>query len=374
MARNMTRRKFVKLGGIAAAGLALGTGLAGCSSQEQTSTSDATDDAESSTSDLLPAKIGYWGGTCEAPIMIAEANGYYQECGIDPEVFLITSGTAELIANNDIDFFEATPNFLPSIYQGLQIKLVDNIHTGCIQGVARADSGISSYADLPGKTVGMYSEGDMAQLFIQAEMGANGIDYSDTTWLAYSDGGAAMAFQALENGEIDALTWFDPYGEIGAMAGYTKFFNNATDAMYRDYTCCFLAATQHIIDESPETVRRVCQAMQMARDFLTEYPAEAAAIMQDSGYVAESQTILEAYGITDTEEDLHESLIQSYTWCAGDKEMYDRSATANWDILYYGSDLLTDAPEAGPGSAEYEEYVAELVERGYEYFGEGSEE
>lgn len=367
--KKMTRRDFLKVSGTAAAAAAA-VALAGCSSQETAQEEPATEEGGEETADLLPAKIGYWGGTCEAPIMIAEANGYYQECGIEPEVFVITSGTAELIANNDIDFFEATPNFLPSIYQGLQIKLVDNIHTGCIQGVARPDSGITDYRDLPGKKVGMFSEGDMAQLFIQAKMGRDGIDYTQTEWLAYSDGGAAMAFNALENGEIDALTWFDPYGEIGELAGYPKFFNNATDDLYKDYTCCYLAATQHIIDESPETVRRVCQAMAMARDFLIEHPDEAAQIMQDSGYVAESQTILEAYGITDTEEDLHERLIKSYTWCAGDKEMYDKSATANWDILYYGSDIMTDAPEQGPGSPEYEEYIADLVTKGYDYFGE----
>ncbi len=370
MAMNLTRRKFVTISG-AAAGVAVMGAFAGCSSnekKEETKKEEAP--AKEETKDLLPAKIGYWGGTCEAPIMIAEAKGFYKECGVDAEVFQITSGTSELIANNDIDFFEATPNFLPGIYAGLKIKLVDNVHTGCIQGVARPESGIKSYKDLEGKKVGMFSEGDMAQLFIQAEMGRDGIDYSKTEWLAYSDGGAAMAFKALADGELDALTWFDPYGEIGELAGYTKFFNNAVEPAYKDYTCCYLAATQHIVDTDPEVVKRVCKAMKMAGEFLTENPKEAAQVIQDSGYVAESKVILDAYGIKDTEEDLHERLIKSYTWCAGDKSRYDKSATANWDILYYGSDIMTDAPAAGPGSKEYDEYVAKLVEKGYEYFGE----
>ena len=61
---------------------------------------------------------------------------------------------------------------------------------------------------------------------------------------------------------------------------------------------------------------------------------------------------------------------RSYTWCAGDKAMFDKTALANWDILYYGTDVLTDAPAAGPGSAEYDEYVKKLAEKGYKYFGE----
>lgn len=360
----MTRRSFVKATGATAAAVAMGGMLAGCSKEEEKPAEDSA-----AGSDLLPAKIGYWGGTCEAPIMIAEAKGFYEECGVDAEVFQITSGTSELIANNDIDFFEATPNFLPGIYQGLQIKLVDNIHTGCIQGAARPDSGISSYKDLEGKKIGMFSEGDMAQLFIQALMTKDGLDYKKTEWLSYADGGAAMAFKALKDGDIDALTWFDPYAEIADMAGFPKFFNNA-EGFYAPYTCCFLAATDHIIETDPEVVKRVCKAMKMAGDFLTENPAEAATIIQDSGYVAESDTILEAYGIEDTSENIHERLIKQYTWCAGDKEMYDKSAVANWDILFYGTDLLTDAPEAGPGSDEYAAYVEGLVGKGYRYFGE----
>ncbi len=363
----ISRRDFLKVGGLASIGVAA-AGLAGCSSNSGSSSTTST--SSSGSSDLLPAKIGYWGGTCEAEIMIAEAKGYYKDCGIDANVFKITSGTSELIANNEVDFFEATPNFLPSIYQGLSIKLIDNVHTGCIQGVATKASGITSYKDLAGKKIGMFSEGDMAQLFIQALMKKDGIDYSKTQWTAYSDGGAAMAFKALGNGELDGLTWFDPYGEIGELAGYTKFFNNATEEAYKDYTCCFLAATQNIIDKSPDTCKKVCQAMKKAADFIKSNPAEAAKIIQDSGYVADSNTILTNFGIKDTSEDIHERLLKSYTWCNGDKAMFDKSATKNWDILYYGTDVMTDAPSAGPGSNEYEEYVKKLVNKGYEYFGE----
>ena len=97
----LSRRDFLKVSG--AAGLAFATtGLVGCSSGSNEKKEDSKE-----TAGLLPAKIGYWGGTCEAEIMIAEANGYYKECGIDANVFKITSGTNELIANNEIDFFEA---------------------------------------------------------------------------------------------------------------------------------------------------------------------------------------------------------------------------------------------------------------------------
>lgn len=363
---DFSRRDFLKVGGFA--GLAAASmGLVACGSNNTSSNNETKKD--DSNSDLLPAKIGYWGGTCEAEIMIAEAKGYYKECGVDANVFKITSGTNEMVANNDIDFFEATPNLLPSIYSGLKIKLIDNVHTGCIQGVATKESGITSYKDLQGKNIGMFTEGDMAQLFIQSLMKQDGIDYSNTTWKAYSDGGAAMAFKALENGEIDGLTWFDPYGEIGELAGYTKFFNNATEPAYKDYTCCFLAATTNIIDKSPETCKRVCKAMKMAADFIKSSPSEAAKIIQDSGYVADSASILENFGIKDASVDIHERLLKSYTWCNGDKAMYDKSATKNWDILYYGSDVMTDAPASGPGSPEYDEYIKGWVEKGYEYFG-----
>ncbi|MDO4841500.1 MAG: ABC transporter substrate-binding protein [Phoenicibacter congonensis] len=362
----LSRRDFLKVSGAAGVTAVAVAGMVGCSS----SSSDSRSDTKTSESSLLPAKIGYWGGTCEAEIMIAEAKGYYKECGIDAEVVKVTNGVSEIVANNEVDFWQQTPDVLPALYSGLKVKLIDNAHTGCIQGVATKESGIKSYKDLEGKKIGLISEGNMAQLFIQSLMKQAGMDYSKTEWIAYSDGGPAMAFKALENNEIDGLTWYDPYCEIGELAGYTKFFNNATDEAYKDYTCCFIAATQDIVDKSPETCKKVCQAMKKAADFITANPAEAAKIIQDSGYVTESANILESFGIKDTSQDIHERLLKSYTFCNGDKDMYDKSATKNWDILYYGTDVMTDAPAAGPGSSEYEKYIANLVEKGYKYLGE----
>jgi NitT/TauT family transport system substrate-binding protein len=300
---------------------------------------------------------------------VAFEKGYFEECGVAAEPLLITAGTAEPLANGELDFFQATPNFFPMIKIGTPIKLIDNVHTGCIQGVAGAGTGITSVKDLEGKTVGTFSAQDMGQIFLSSAMKQAGADHSKVNWVVNGGGPATLA--ALFSGEIDAFAHFDPYPEVASLLGATKIFNNAEDTPFSGYTCCFLAMSQLTLEtaDGPELARRVAKAFQMADEFIMANPGEAATIIQEGGYVASSEAMLQNFGYeapTASETiDIHERLLSSYYFGGGDKAIYEKSLRANWDICN-DAGALDDAPT---DTKEYDAYAKELVELAGAWYG-----
>ncbi|MDR1358440.1 MAG: ABC transporter substrate-binding protein [Coriobacteriales bacterium] len=375
MKASVTRRKFLQVFGASAAGVAA-VAATGCSSSTPEPTSGAASSGSGTAAPeapaSIPAVVGYWGGTCEAPIYVAFENGYFEECGVAAEPLLITAGSAEPLANGELDFFQATPNFFPLIKNGTAIKLIDNVHTGCIQGVAGPGKGITSVKDLEGKTVGTFAAQDMGQIFLSSAMKNAGADHTKVNWVVYGGGPATLA--ALFSGEIDAFAHFDPYPEVATLLGATKIFNNATDTPFSGYTCCFLAMNELTLDkeDGPELARRVAKAFQMADEFIMENPGEAAKIIQDGGYVASSAAMLENFGYTAPSEaetiDIHERLLSSYYFGGGDKAIYEKSLRANWDICN-DAGALDDAPT---NQAEYDSYVENLVALAGTWYGSDS--
>lgn len=254
--------------------------------------------------------LGYYGGTCEAPIFIGNEKGFFEEQGLDVEITLVTQDTATLVATNKVDAMMVTPALFPGISEGLEIDIIDGVHTGCIQGAARADSGIKSAADLKGKTVGIALEGDVPQLQLSEEIRAAGLDpQTDVTWVTYPD---AQLELALNNGEIDAFASWDPFTEIAIDNGCVRFFSTTSGEMFKEDICCFLAMNPKTLEMNPELGKKLDAAFAQANEFIMEHPEEAAEIIIDNGY-------------TSGDEELTARLLGEYEWISNDKERCEQS-------------------------------------------------
>ena len=79
----------------AAAAMALCGALAGCSANG--ASTSASSSGSTATEPDNHVVLGYWGGTCEAPIYIGYEKGFFQEEGLDPEMLLITSAASRAL-------------------------------------------------------------------------------------------------------------------------------------------------------------------------------------------------------------------------------------------------------------------------------------
>jgi energy-coupling factor transporter ATP-binding protein EcfA2 len=120
--------------------------------------------------ELRPVRVGYFGGTCEAPIYVAYENGIFKKHGLNVELVKVkASTTKEMVATGKVDALMASPGTFKPIEQGMNIKLTAGIHTGCIQAVVPVDSPVKSVADLKGRTIGVESMGGPPMIYLSME-------------------------------------------------------------------------------------------------------------------------------------------------------------------------------------------------------------
>ncbi|MCQ1986437.1 aliphatic sulfonate ABC transporter substrate-binding protein [Arthrobacter sp. zg-Y844] len=138
--------------------------------------------------------------------------------------------------------------------------------------VVGPDSGISSVADLAGKSVAA-TKGTDPYFFLVQALDEAGLALSDITveQLQHADGRAA-----LENGSVDAWAGLDPI-----MAGAEQ---NGSRLAYRNLdfnTYGLLAANESFLSEDPEQAQAVVNAYEKARAWAAANPDETAQILAD---------------------------------------------------------------------------------------------
>ncbi len=347
---DITRRHFVKLAACAAGAACTAAALGGCASEDKTG---ASDKADASDNKVI---LGYWGGTCEAPIYIGYEKGFFQEAGLEPELLLITSDVAPLMANRELDCFELTPDKFKPMEQGLECSIIDSLHIGCIQGAANPASGVNTVLDLEGKKVAA-SMGSIAQIQIASQMVLAGKDPSKVEWVSYP---AAQKESAMWSGEVDAFAEYDPWPDIAEENGAVKFFSNTYDEGLKEYLCCFVGMSTRRLEERPEIGAKLSQAFAKAAAYLEANPEECADIIVNAGYVPVNTDS----GFT---KDLMLKEIKAYTWVSGDRELLDASFHEIW-MQINRAGAMEDAPS---DPAELESYIDEtLYDRMVNYQGE----
>jgi NitT/TauT family transport system substrate-binding protein len=102
--------------------------------------------------------------------------------------------------------------FLKPIEQGLDVRFLGGVHTGCLRVQTSPNSPIHGVKDLKGKRIGVPGMGTPPFVFANRVMGTNGVDAGkDITWKVYPAGELGLA---LTKGEVDAVATSEPIGTL----------------------------------------------------------------------------------------------------------------------------------------------------------------
>ena len=249
-----------------------------------------------SSSQPSKLKVAYLGLTCEAPIFVAQENGFFKEEGLAVE--LVRTDWDGLREGLGLGRFDANHTLimylLKPIEQGLDVKITGGIHTGCLRVQAGVNSDIKSPADLKGKKIGVPTHlGSPPYLFASRVLVANGIDprpeNGEVEWLVFPPENLG---QALEKGEIDALATSDPIGTILLGQGLVRTIaDQAEDAPYSEEYCCAAVVSGKLAKENPAAAAKVTRALLKAAKWVGENPAAAAKLSVNKKYLASSVEI-----------------------------------------------------------------------------------
>ena len=224
--------------------------------------------------------IAYSVATDGAVAIVAHVQGYFREEALETTPRLHPFGKPALqdVLEGRADFATvAETPVMFAIMKGEKVSIIATIQATNQENaiIARRDRGISGLGDLRGRKIAT-TLGTTLDYYLDAVLAAQGISRKEVTIIDLS---AEKMPDALESGEVDAISTFHPY----IIPAQKKLGARAITLQDKDiYTATFnIAAKQEFIHQNPDRVKKLLRALIKAEKFVKEHPAEAQKIVSD---------------------------------------------------------------------------------------------
>lgn len=227
---------------------------------------------------LTKVTMAFCTWTGYAPMFIAQANGYFEEAGLDMDIQVIEdeSTYAALITTGNIDFLATAQDPNIKMYANgatSRYVLAMDASRGADGLVATAD--IATLDDLKGRALALDKSASSYYFFLTAlengsslkEEDINVMDMGDTTE-------AGLAFMS---GSVDAAIMWEP--ELSEALAIEGAHALVTSADYPETIMDSLVVNSKLAEEHPEIVEAMAECWYRAVDFMNENPDEACALM-----------------------------------------------------------------------------------------------
>ena len=264
-----------------------------------------------------------------APIALAKELNFYKDEGLDATIKWIVSGTDMpiLVASGQINFAGEsviTPTILRD--KGVDVRYV--MPTANIAGtqcfVLGPKTTIKSPKELEGKKIGM-AAGSGVAIAVRNMAKQYGVDYSKLVFVNLQPPDQAPA---LERGDIDAMTVWQPWALAGINLGGKLYFTgnkSYIDGDEKSVNWMYLDAGLNVpasyLEKNPNTVKAVMRAILKGIAYINSHPIE------------ESAKILTG-PLTVPETDLVPIMKQNIYSAAIDQTIVDGAT----ELLTYGAD------------------------------------
>jgi len=212
-------------------------------------------------------------------VNVAKAHGYFQDEGLDVETVNFAGGAKALEAvvggSADIDAgsFEHTLQ-MQAKGQGVQCIVLFGRSVGTVLALSKAKAAdFKSIHDLKGMRIGVSSPGFSAtNIYLNLILTRNGMKPSDVEVIGVGNG--SVAFAAIENGKIDAISSVDPLiSELTSRDLIKILVDSRTEeglkeAYGGEYASGCLLTTSRFIKENPNTVQALTNGIVRALRFI----------------------------------------------------------------------------------------------------------
>lgn len=216
--------------------------------------------------------IGYLPSDHDAALFVADAQGKFQENGINSKLVQFNNGgdlmTAMASGDVDIGYVGITP-VLSSISSGVPVKVISAAQVEGSGIVVASDSGISSASDLAGKKIATPGEASIQYMLLQYYLKQNGMSVDD---LKVSAMKVPSMNDALKTKNIDGMITFEPYVSIATANGANLLADSAD--ILPNHPCCVVVASDKFIDEHPNETQTILKIHENATDFINDKIAE----------------------------------------------------------------------------------------------------
>lgn len=224
--------------------------------------------------------IGYLPSDHDAALFVADAQGQYENEGINTRLVQFNNGgdlmTAMASGDVDVGYVGITP-VLSSIEKGVPVKVISAAQTEGSGIVVAKDSGINSVSDLAGKKVATPGEASIQHMLLTYYLTQNGMSIKD---LKVSAMKVPSMNDALRTGKIDAMITFEPYVTIAKENGAKELIDSSE--ILPDHPCCVVVASDKFISDYPNETQKIVEIHKNATEFINNNTDEAAGLLPDN--------------------------------------------------------------------------------------------
>ncbi|MBQ2226017.1 MAG: ABC transporter substrate-binding protein [Methanobrevibacter sp.] len=214
-------------------------------------------------------KIGYLPSDHDAALFVADAQGKFDEKGIKTELVQFNNGgdlmTAMASGDVDVGYVGISP-VLSSVSAGVPVKVISAAQTEGSGILVTNTSGISSAADLAGKTVATPGEASIQHVLLSAYLKNNGLSLDDVNESAMK---VPSINDALKTGNLPAAITFQPYVSLGETDDSIDELVDSSEIL-PGHPCCVVVASQNFIDNHPDTVKDIIAIHEEATKFIND--------------------------------------------------------------------------------------------------------
>lgn len=248
--------------------------LSGCTDSDAPAGGSGDGDSGSSA-DLTPVTVGVIPIADTAALYLGDEQGFFEEEGLDLTIETATGGAAIVpaVVSGDYQFgFSNTLSLMVAADQGLDITMVSAAvgSTGDTSDdmgavITKADSGISTPADLAGKTVSSNSVGNINDTVVRDVVDEAG---ADSSTISFVEVPFPDAIAAVENDQVDAAFVVEPFVTAALDAGL-----EVVTYAYADFDPNLdIAAYFALSDIDPDVLAKFQTAMTKSLEFADANP------------------------------------------------------------------------------------------------------
>ena len=214
-------------------------------------------------------KIGYLPSDHDAALFVADAQGKFAEKNITTELVQFNNGgdlmTAMASGEVDVGYVGIAP-VLSSVAKGVPVKVISSAQTDGSGIVVTKDSGITSAADLKGKSIATPGEASIQYVLLTYYLKENNLSTDDLNISAMK---VPSMNDALKTKQIDGIITFQPYVSIAANNSDNVVLEDSADIL-PNHPCCVVVASDDFIKNHEDTVKDIIAIHKEATDFINE--------------------------------------------------------------------------------------------------------
>ena len=215
-------------------------------------------------------RIGWVYAMANAPVLVADSNGYFKEQGLDAKLLSFTSGPLlkQAMVAGEIDLaYIGSPPVYHWFSRGLKSKILAKVNYGQAAVVSRKESGVEALADLKGRKMAGVRRGSGMDVLLRGYVfgeAAKLVPDKDAQIISMPSGNMGPS---LESKVVDAAFMWEPFISQYLLRGNTQVIFDMNEAEPR-YPWYIISAMPEAIENRPEAIVKALRAHRKAVDFL----------------------------------------------------------------------------------------------------------